>query len=181
MSKKESNPPPPQMSMKLPLVGCKARNKIDGFKGTVQGYNFFLNGTVQINVHPEVSESGKLRDGYYFDFQKVEVTNEDTGNFNQPEFNPQDYLGYEAEDLITGIKGIITRYSVYSNGCNDVCITSKGMTDSGKPINNWFDVLTVKTKKRKHDVPGYCYETKPKLPVLDTGGPDMKASDVGSY
>jgi len=179
MSKKASNPPPP-ISLKLPLIGYKVKDRNDGFVGIVLGYNFFLNGTVQVNVKPAVSDSNKMRDGYYIDFQNLVVVEEITEGYTQPEFNPQDYLGHKAEETITGIKGIINRYSIHSNGCGIVSIKSRGMNDKGEPIINWFDDMTVKVGKREYDVPGFDYEAKPekKLPVRSTGGPSMKSSEV---
>ncbi len=49
-------------------------------------------------------------------------------------------LGMEAEDVVTGFKGVITAKVEYLNGCIQFCVKPKGTKPEGDPIDgHYFD------------------------------------------
>ena len=57
------------------LLGCKARDRITGFTGTVASVCFDLYGCVQALVTPAADKDGKLSDGQWFDVKRLELLN----------------------------------------------------------------------------------------------------------
>jgi len=54
-------------------LGCEAKDRVSGFKGTITARLEYLNGCVQFCICPKVGKDGKLEDGRYFDAQQIEV------------------------------------------------------------------------------------------------------------
>lgn len=55
-------------------LGVKVQDKITGFAGTVTGVVNYLTGCNQALVVPPVGSDGNMRDGQWFDFQRLDVT-----------------------------------------------------------------------------------------------------------
>jgi hypothetical protein len=57
----------------LELLGCKAKDKISGFEGVVDGISFDLYGCVQATVRPRCDKDGKPKDAFWFDVKRLEI------------------------------------------------------------------------------------------------------------
>ncbi len=77
-----------------------------------------------------------------------------------------DLLGLNAEDKVTGFKGVITTVSFDLYGCVQVVITPKINEDGKQGDGHWYDVtrLKIESDERVMDVPdfdkGYIAEGK---------------------
>ena len=58
-------------------------------------------------------------------------------------------LGYKAEDIITGITGVITIYSRHITGCIQVLIRDKNND------GHWFDVTRIRKIERHSEMSDY--------------------------
>lgn len=57
----------------LALLGCKAKDRISGFEGVVDGVSFDLYGCVQATVRPGIDKEGKPKDAFWFDVKRLEI------------------------------------------------------------------------------------------------------------
>lgn len=57
-------------------LGCKARDVITGFTGTVIAKTEWLNGCVRVMIQPNDLKDGKPIEAHTFDVQQVEVLDE---------------------------------------------------------------------------------------------------------
>lgn len=75
MSKKASNPPPPQSKAQdhIDLLGRKATDKVTGFKGVITSVSFDLYGCVQVIITPVVDKDGKNADSCWYDITRLTV------------------------------------------------------------------------------------------------------------
>ena len=55
-----------------------------------------------------------------------------------------DYLGLEAEDKVTGFKGIVTTLSFDLYGCIQVIVSPKAAEDGRIPHGEWFDIARLR-------------------------------------
>lgn len=58
-------------------------------------------------------------------------------------------LGYDAEDKITGFKGVIESVCFDLYGCIQVCLKPKLDKEGKIPDSYWFDVTRIKIKGTK--------------------------------
>ena len=58
-------------------MGQTVKDKITGFEGIVTGHCQYISGCDQLLVQPRVGSDGKKADAYWFDLQRLEVTNEE--------------------------------------------------------------------------------------------------------
>jgi len=56
-----------------PVLGSYYKDKITGFSGTAVGHVEYLTGCNQTLVVPKVDSEGKLRNGEWFDDQRLEL------------------------------------------------------------------------------------------------------------
>jgi hypothetical protein len=61
------------MNHHLKLLGCKARDKVTGYTGTIASVCFDLYGCVQAVLTPSADKDGKLCDGHWFDVKRLEL------------------------------------------------------------------------------------------------------------
>lgn len=61
------------ISESLALLGCKAKDKISGFEGVVDGISFDLYGCVQATVRPGVDKDGKPKEAFWFDVKRLDI------------------------------------------------------------------------------------------------------------
>jgi len=54
-------------------LGDLARDVITGYQGIITGECRYLTGCEQVLISPPVGEDGKLRDGHWFDADRIEV------------------------------------------------------------------------------------------------------------
>ncbi len=59
--------------MPAPILGFTVKDRITGFKGVAVGHVEYLTGCNQTLVVPPVDAEGKLRDGQWFDDQRLET------------------------------------------------------------------------------------------------------------
>ncbi len=59
------------------LLGMKVKDKVTGFEGVVASISFDLYGCIVCAVTPEVSDDGKLRDGRYFDLNRLTLVGDE--------------------------------------------------------------------------------------------------------
>lgn len=59
----------------IEFLGCKAKDRISGFSGTVTGICHYISGCNQALISPTIGEKGELREGHWFDVQRLEVDN----------------------------------------------------------------------------------------------------------
>lgn len=57
----------------IPL-GCRAKDKITGFTGTVTSRHIHITGCDRYSLQPDVTPDGKLPDVIYFDETRLDVT-----------------------------------------------------------------------------------------------------------
>ena len=55
------------------IFACKAKHKVSGFEGIITGMSFDLYGCIQVSVSPQVDETGKRSDGFWFDLNSIEI------------------------------------------------------------------------------------------------------------
>ncbi|MGR3218491.1 MAG: hypothetical protein ACUZ8H_01555 [Candidatus Anammoxibacter sp.] len=53
------------------ILGCEAKDKVTGFKGTVIGKSTWLTGCDQWCLKPKVGKDNKIYDGAWFDILQV--------------------------------------------------------------------------------------------------------------
>ena len=84
-------------------------------------------------------------------------------NKTQMKENPLDCLGYKAEDLVTGIKGVVTSVSYDLYGCIQLAL-NPGLDETGKRIDTlWYDIGRVEIigKKPVMEQPSFEVEKGP--------------------
>lgn len=59
----------------------------------------------------------------------------------------QDCMGFEAQDVVTGLAGIVTGHAKYITGCDQYLIQPKGLKLEGNPISNDAPLLPVNEVK----------------------------------
>lgn len=80
------------------------------------------------------------------------------------ELDFREFLGWEAEDKITGYKGVITAYASYLTGCDQISLTPR--KQSGEPKTHWFDINRVTLKGNKAVI------------NIETSTPETKGCDI---
>lgn len=60
-------------SRHIELLGCKAEDKVTGFKGTIDSICFDLYGCVQASLKPSIDSEGRIPDGYWVDITRLKV------------------------------------------------------------------------------------------------------------
>jgi len=81
-------------------------------------------------------------------------------------------LGYEAKDMITGFKGIVTSVTQWMTGCDRLLIQPQDLDKDGKPVDaSWFDEnqVIILSKKKKIVLNNEKEAKKTEKPK--TGGP----------
>ncbi len=54
------------------LLGVEARDTVTGFTGIITAQVHYLTGCMQFCLSPKIDKEGKIRDGAYFDHQRLE-------------------------------------------------------------------------------------------------------------
>lgn len=54
-------------------LGTKARDRVTGFEGTITGRAEYLTGCTQYSLTPSVDDKGTLREGAWFDENRLDV------------------------------------------------------------------------------------------------------------
>ncbi len=57
-------------------LGQKAQDVVTGFKGTITGLCYYITGCNQALLQPKVKADGERLDGAWFDFDRLEITDE---------------------------------------------------------------------------------------------------------
>ena len=122
------------------LLGYEVVDKVTGFTGVASVEGEFLYGCRQYGVAPKVGEDGERKDIQWFDEGRLTqgalvVKDVATGITPWPEHIQ---LGTEAEDVITGFKGIITARARYLFGNVEYALTPKSDKDKMKD-SMWID------------------------------------------
>lgn len=76
----------------IELLGYPAKDKITGFKGTIDSVCFDLYGCVQVSLKPGIDKDGKMPDAFWFDVTRLKI-NTKKRVVDMPDF----YEGYVAE------------------------------------------------------------------------------------
>jgi hypothetical protein len=58
----------------IELLGHKAQDRVTGFTGVISSVSFDLYGCVMAIVTPPIDESGKPREGHWFDIKRLLVS-----------------------------------------------------------------------------------------------------------
>ena len=58
------------------FFGCKAKDSITGFTGTIGGHTRYFSGCSQVLIIPSVDKDGKCVDAHWFDEQRIELLEE---------------------------------------------------------------------------------------------------------
>lgn len=58
----------------LSALGFECKDKITGFTGVIDSVCFDLYGCIQASVRPGMDKDGKLKDGQWFDINRLKVT-----------------------------------------------------------------------------------------------------------
>jgi len=58
----------------LEVLGKKGKDKISGIEGRISSIVFDLYGCVQVSLSQKVNSEGKVPDGYWMDFNRIEIT-----------------------------------------------------------------------------------------------------------
>ena len=53
------------------MLGLRARDKVTGLEGVIESVSFDLYGCVQVALRPPMTKEGDLKDGRWFDIQRV--------------------------------------------------------------------------------------------------------------
>lgn len=59
------------------VLGCQAKDRVTGFRGTVTGFCEYLSGCNQFLLVPSVGDDGAYKEGHWFDVQRVDRISED--------------------------------------------------------------------------------------------------------
>ena len=59
---------------RINTLGLEAKDMISGFTGVISTVGFDVNGCVQAYLSPKIEKDGKLRDGAWFDFARLNLS-----------------------------------------------------------------------------------------------------------
>lgn len=76
----------------LDMLGKKAKDKVTGYEGVIDGISFDLYGCIQASIKPPMTKDGEVPQGYWFDVTRLEIKS-NKRVVEQPRFD----LGYVAE------------------------------------------------------------------------------------
>lgn len=84
----------------IELLGRKGTDKITGFHGVISSVGFDLYGCVVCILTPPTDKDEKIRDGHWFDVQRIEVSDErvmPVPDFDKDNTKPKTYSKGAAE------------------------------------------------------------------------------------
>ena len=58
----------------IDIMGLIVRDKVTGFEGVAESVSFDLYGCVQVVVKPPLTKDGEIKDGRWFDIQRLDIT-----------------------------------------------------------------------------------------------------------
>ncbi len=62
-----------QAEKHIKLLGCKAKDKVTGFKGVITSVSFELYGCIQVAITPAMAKDGTSPQGKWFDPVRLEI------------------------------------------------------------------------------------------------------------
>jgi len=63
-----------QIQKHLDLLGMKCKDRVTGMKGIITSIGFDLYGCVQATVHPGLSDEGEMKEAFWLDIGRLEIT-----------------------------------------------------------------------------------------------------------
>lgn len=145
-------------------LGALAKSNISGFQGIITGRSWNHAGCDRYIIAPPMDEKGKVPDSVYYDDVEIEII-ESAYDMTRPELSTEFKYQMldEAKCTITGLKGKITGFVQYLNGCKSAWLQPKIIKDMNIPDGAWVTLEDVKITK--------AYKSpKPKQKKI-TGGP----------
>jgi hypothetical protein len=147
-------------------LGDRAKDKISGFKGIVNGVTEWLHGSDRIILQPEGLFEGLPLENRCFDREQVTLVKaniiKDAIQIKQLDIERGDVI----KDKITGIKGVVIAITHWLYGCDRLLVQSEEVKD-GKPTEPFnLDVKQVELVKKQR-----IKVEVPEPPKPRTGGP----------
>lgn len=107
--------------------GQEVKDIFSGLTGKITASVLLLEGYTQFQVQPQSKDGNDLPDAWAVDENHLELNGTNTTNFKlkfEAEFKYN--LGSKAEDIVTGLKGTLTKAIYHINGCIYYRIQPKG-------------------------------------------------------
>ena len=124
-------------------LGQKAKDKVTGLEGILTERTQCLYGCDQYCIKPVIDKENNVLEGTFIDEGRVEITgtgllNPEELKVSTPETKNIEYLGKEAQDLVTGFKGIITSKWQSLFGTDESLIKPKVDKDGKSQKSFWI-------------------------------------------
>lgn len=131
------------MNIKLGVI---ARDKLTGFEGVVIAHSKHMNNCDRFTLQPQGLVEGKSPDPYGFDAPNIEYVKESGATVMSPSISKIAPPGVIGKDRLTGVEGIVTSVTTFSNGCVRGILQPKGI-HNGKPYDIiHFDMCDLEFK-----------------------------------
>lgn len=128
-------------------LGQKVKDATTGFKGIAIIKTLHMNGNVQYGIQPEVEKGSKAYpDAINLDNHLLDVVDDGVSDRTTEVTHITDIeLGNTVEDIVSGVKGIVTEKSTYMNGCEFfMVITKEDPKKPGTSTKGWVPAIRLK-------------------------------------
>lgn len=132
------------MSVEKIERGDEAFCLVTGFKGVVVSESHYLQGQTRFEIQPPVDKDGKIPDSFMFDECSLQIIFKNKVRAAQEIDTSDIQLGDEVEDMVSGLRGVVTGKSVVLNGCTRISIQPKYEKEGKLPKPECFDIGRVK-------------------------------------
>lgn len=131
-------------------LGSSVKDVITGFAGIAIGRAEFMYGCSRIGVQPVKIKDGEPGEAFWFDEQRIDVIDEKGAVTNRAA--PKYSMGDEAQDEITGFKGVISAIAVMFGGNIEYTLTPQKLEKGAVVPDHSFYEGRVKRLKVKNPV-----------------------------